>query len=313
MDMIVKFCDRTTTRQTQPWKKLSLSVSHLESQATVLHHKRLVSVNFNLPNISTRPINATSSMPATSLTTSPLSPTAARLPPESLCLLAQRGQALSLGACVCTLADDMTNASYNLFRADSQIDSDDSHSLSDILSRSCPFELLHMHRLMLAYITTHAFLRFGATPWLDDAAMSKALHLPISTDGQTLLHKQAFVLSHFHHATAAKPNENTFAQIGILLLELCFNKTLEQHPQWQFWQQTPNSVTDPILRLAVASMWARTVGDVWSLEGAQAVNWCLHFGRPQSDKWREEFASNVVEPLRNLCKNAGLDIDKRPD
>ncbi|GAB7328725.1 hypothetical protein MBLNU13_g00639t3 [Cladosporium sp. NU13] len=33
----------------------------------------------------------------------------------------------------------------------------------------------------------------------------------------------------------------------------------------------------------------------------------------QNDKWREEFASNVVEPLRNLCKNAGLDIDWRSD
>lgn len=232
---------------------------------------------------------------------------------ESLCLLAQKGQALRQGACVCTLADDATDASYALFRADSRIDSDEAHSLAEILSRSCPFELLHMHRMMLAYNITHAFLRFGATPWIDDTTMSKALHLPIASDGQTLLHKEAFVLSHFHHTSTSQPNNNTFPQIGILLLELCFDKTLEQHPQWQAWQQIPNCVADPVLRLAVATTWAKSAEDVWSLDGAQAINWCLHSARPQNDKWREEFASNVVEPLRNLCKNAGLDIEKRPE
>ena len=234
-------------------------------------------------------------------------------PSESLCILAQRGQVFNLGACVCTLADDATDARYNLLRADCKIDGDEAHSLADILSRRCPIELLHMHRLMLAYNITHAFLRFGATPWINDTAMSKALHLPLAPDGQTLLHKQAFIVSHFHHTSTSQPNDNTFPQIGILLLELCFNKTLEQHPQWQTWQQLPDSIADPVLGLAVATMWAKTVEDVWSLEGAQAINWCLHSARPSNAKWREEFAGNVVKPLRNLCKNAGLDIDKRPD
>lgn len=170
-----------------------------------------------------------------------------------------------------------------------------------------------MHRLLLAYNIAHAFLKFGATPWIDDAAMSKALHLPVATDGQTLMHKQAFVLSHFYRTSTSQPNDSTFPHIGVLLLELCFNKTLEQHPQWQTWQQLPKSVADPVLRLAVATMWAETVEDMWPIEGAQAISWCLHPARPQNDKWREEFASNVAEPLRNLCRNAGLDIDMRPD
>jgi len=312
MDMVVKFCDSKLVQQTRLWEKLSVSVSHLESQASAHPRKRPLAVNSNLPNTSMQSTSATRSKPTT-LGTNLASQSASTVPPESLCLLTQRGQALSLGACVCTLADDTTDAKYNLFRADSRIDSDEAHSLADILSRHCSFELLHMHRLMLAYNITHAFLRFGATPWIDDTAMSKALHLPVAPDGQTLLHKQAFVLSHFHSTSTSQPNDNTFPQIGILLLELCFNKTLEQHPQWQTWQQLPNSVADPVLRLAVATTWAKTVEDVWSIEGAQAINWCLHSARPQSDKWREEFASNVVEPLRNLCKNAGLDIDKRPD
>lgn len=104
-----------------------------------------------------------------------------------------------------------------------------------------------MHRLRLAYNITHAFLRFGATPWISDTAMSKALHLPMAPDGQTLLHKQSFVVSHFHHTPTSHPNDHTFPQTGILLLELCFNKTLEQHAQWQTWQQLPDSIADPVL------------------------------------------------------------------
>lgn len=312
MDMVVKFCDSKLVQQTRLWEKLSLSVSHLEPQTAAHHCRRPLTVNFNLPNTSMQPTSATNSK-STTLGANSVVQSASAATSESLCILAQRGQALSLGACVGTLADDTTDAMYNLLRADSRIDGDEAHSLADILSRRSPFELLHMHRLMLAYNITHAFLRFGATPWIDDTAMSKALHLPVTPDGQTLLHKQAFVLSHFHHKPASQPNDNTFPEIGVLLLELCFNKTLEQHPKWQAWQQLPDPIADPVLRLAVATIWAKTVEDVWSIEGAQAINWCLHSARPQNDKWREEFASNVVEPLRSLCKNAGLDIEKRSD
>ena len=307
LDMVVKFCDSKAIQQTRLWEKLSLSVSHLEPQTVAPRCKRPQAVTFNLPNT---PVQSTN---ATTISTNSVSQSALTVPSESLCLLAQKGQALGLGACVCTLADDATDARYDLFRADSRIDSDEAYSLADILSRRCPIELLHMHRLMLAYNITHAFLRFGATPWMNDTAMSTALHLPVAPDGQTLLHKQAFVVSHFHHTASSQPDDNTFPRIGILLLELCFNKTLEQHPQWHTWKQLPDPIADPALRVAVATMWAKKVEDVWTLQGTQAINWCLHSANPSNDKWREDFASHVVEPLRNLCKDASLEIDKRPD
>ena len=226
MDMVVNF---KMVQQPRLWEKLSLSVSHLEPQTVALCCRRPLAVNFNLPNAPTQPTNATSSS-VTTVSTSSVAQCQSTTFSESLCILAQRGQAFSLGACVYTLADDATDARYNLFRADCKIASDEAHSLADILSRRCAIELLHMHRLMLAYNITHAFLRSGATPWINDTAMSKALHLPMAPDGQTLLHKQAFVVSHFHHTSTSQPNDNTFHQIGILLLELYINKALEQHP-----------------------------------------------------------------------------------
>lgn len=193
MDMVVNF---KMVQQPRLWEKLSLSVSHLEPQTVALCCRRPLAVNFNLPNAPTQPTNATSSS-VTTVSTSSVAQCQSTTFSESLCILAQRGQAFSLGACVYTLADDATDARYNLFRADCKIASDEAHSLADILSRRCAIELLHMHRLMLAYNITHAFLRSGATPWINDTAMSKALHLPMAPDGQTLLHKQAFVVSHF--------------------------------------------------------------------------------------------------------------------
>jgi hypothetical protein len=316
MDMIVRFCDSNVVQQTRLWEKLSLSVSHYQSQTGSSHCGQPLRINFKLPNFTAQPSSFGPGPTNPKTLPNTPSPGLQGLPAnssESLCLLAQKGQALGPGACVCTLADDTTDFTYDFFRAVSSVDTDEAHSISDILSRSCPIELLYMHRLVLAYNIAHAFLRFGATAWLDGTAMSKALYLPIAPGGQTLLHKQAFVLSHFHLTPTPQLDDITFQKLGILLLELCFNKTLEQHPQWQSWQQMPTLVADPVLRFAVATTWARTVEDVWSVEGAQAINWCLHTARAQNHKWREEFAANVVEPLRTLCKNAGQDVDKRQE
>jgi len=139
MDMVVKFCDSKVIQKTQLWEKLSLSVSHLEPQTVALRCRRPLAVSFNLPNTLTQSTIATSSK-ATSVSTSSSTTSS-----ESLCILAQRGQAFNLVACVCTLADDATDARYNLLRTDCKIDSDEAHSLADILSRRCSIELLHMY------------------------------------------------------------------------------------------------------------------------------------------------------------------------
>lgn len=318
LDMTVKFRDRTTTPQAQHWEEMPVHVAR--RKLTALSYTSNIQadgspawVTFDLPdeliwqNASTRRGNSSASVSAGPANLGPLA-----VPKDSLCRLAERSQALQAGACICTLDNDTSDDIYGIFRARQQPKVDHVHCLSDILAHKCAFDLLYMHRLLLAYNITRSFLKLGATPWLDAGALSTAIYLPVAPDGKTMLHKQAFVLSQFHSANDAQPSDETFILLGILLLELCFNKTLEQHPQWQAWQKIPGLIIDPILRLAVATTWARTAEDVWSIDGAKAINWCLHCARSQNDKWREEFASNVFEPLRNLCQNAGLDIDKRP-
>ena len=319
LDMTVKFRDRTTTTQAQHWGDMPVHVARRRS--TALNHISNIKVDgspacvkFDLPDdlilqsISTRPGTSSLSISAGPANLGPLA-----APKDSLCRLAERSQALQAGACICTLDNDTSDDIYGIFRASQQPQVDHVHCLADILAHKGAFDLLHMHRLLLAYNITRSFLKLCATPWLNAGALSTSIYLPVAPDGQTMLHKQAFVLSQFHSTNDAQPSDDTFILLGILLLELCFNRTLEQHPQWQAWQKIPGLITDPVLRLAVATTWARTAEDVWSIDGAQAINWCLHCARSQNDKWREEFASNVVEPLRNLCTISGLDIDKRPD
>jgi hypothetical protein len=319
LDMTVKFREHTTAPQAQHWGEMPVHVARRrpiasDQTSNINDAGSPECARFDLPDefvrqsISTRHGSSSLSIPASPANLGPLV-----APRDSLCRLAESSQALQAGTCICTLDNDTSNDIYGVFRASEQPKIGRVHHLADILAHKSAFDLLHMHRLLLAYNTTRSFLKLCATPWLNAGALSTSIYLPVAPDGHTMLHKQAFVLSRFHSTNGAQPGDDTFILLGILLLELCFNKTLEQHPQWHAWQQIPGSITDPVLRLAVATTWARTAEDVWSIEGAQAINWCLHSARPQNQKWREEFASNVVEPLRNLCKNAGLDIETQPD
>jgi hypothetical protein len=316
LDMLVRFGDVQPIPQTPLWEKLSLSIAYSrtpQQALTALPNKVPSKVKFDLPNPGSQtPPSAKHAGSAIkqNVTSSPLAGTSGGSR-DSLCQLAQKGQTLEPGVCICTLIDDATNDMYEMSRAEIWPDDDQTSTLANVLAHNCNHELLHMHRLALAYNIANTYLKFGATSWLHEAIISKAVHLPLTQDGSTLLHRQAFVKSGFNDTAPHQPSNNTFPLLGILLLELCFNKTLEQDPQWQTWQQIPDSVADPVLRLAVATKWARDVEDVWSLEGAQAINWCLHLAKAHHDGWREEFASNVVEPLRILCNNAGLNIDKQ--
>ena len=130
--------------------------------------------------------------------------------------------------------------------------------------------------------------------------MSISTCVPVSADGKRLLHEQAFVGSSLHHGP--HPDDKVF---GILLLELCYNKPLEEH---DLFRSRPESKADPLIRSAVATEWAKNVGVVhqWSEGGAQAISWCLHNASSRNEGWRMKFATNVVEPLKILCDQAGL-------
>lgn len=207
---------------------------------------------------------------------------------------------------ICRLTDQTSHDAYKLLKADMPIDDERVHSLAEILEHRCPFDMGFRPRLTLAYEVVYWFLKLFATPWLNGAAISTSIRLPVSSNGQRLLYDQAFFLATFQITpVTTQPTNETFVSLGVLLLELCFNKTIEQHPRWP---TNTGSVPLSLLRKAIALEWAQNVEEQWPQEGCDAINWCLQYVPPQDDKWREDFASNVVEPIKTICINSGLNV-----
>jgi len=319
LDMLVNFCHNGAYREPRPWDKFSLSVTYSEAQqpqlSSPLQRSRPLLVRFDLSSAANASSvsSSTTSVAANTPCAIPVCPTPLDATNEDLCLLAKKSQAMIPGAYICALDDAMTNEAYAVIRAETSGDNSHAYSLEDILRNRYPVKLFYRYRLSLAYNIAHAFFKLCATPWLDERSLSATIHLPVSSDGHTLLHGKAFVMSNFHNAQNPQPNTDMFGLLGILLLELCFNEPLERHQAWQKYQRIPDATTDSDLRRTVAMAWVKDVKGEWSSEGSQAINWCLQSDLCQDDSWREAFACGVMRPLRSLCTKAGLGVDGRSD
>jgi hypothetical protein len=321
LDMLVKFCHNGASQKLRPWDKLSLSVTYSTAQEpqplSPLQRSRPPLVRFDLSsaaNDSSASSSVASSMTAYTSSAVPACPTPLDATNEDLCLLAKKSQTMFPGSYICALDDATSNEAYGVFRADTPSDDSRAYSLADILRNRYPVKLFYRYLLSLAYNIAHAFFKLCGTPWLDEKCLSSTIYLPVSSDGHTLLHGKAFVMSDFHTARESKPsNDDMFGLLGILLLELCFNEPLERHPAWQKYQKVPDATSDSDLRRTVAMAWVKDVKGEWASEGSQAINWCLQSDLSQDDSWREAFACNVMRPLRSLCTKAGLGVDGRSD
>ena len=320
LDMLVKFCHNGPSQELRPWEKLSLSVTYSEAQqsqlCSPLQRSGPLLIRFDMSsaaNDSSVSSSMTSSMTAPTPCAVPACPTPLDATNEDLCLLAKKGQTMIPGAYICALDDARTNEAYAVVRADTPSDNSEAYSLADILRGRHSVKLFYRYRLSLAYNIAHAFFKLCATPWLDEQCLSTTIFLPVSSDGRTLLHRKAFVMSDFHHTLTPQPNTDMFGLLGILLLELCFNEPLERHPAWQKYLRIADAPSDPDLRRTVAMAWVKDVKGEWSSEGSQAINWCLQSDLSQDDSWREAFVCNVLRPLRSLCTKAGLGVDGRSD
>lgn len=323
LDLLVKYS--SSAQNSYPWSSLSLTVNHTElpishtTGATPSKRRRIVrfgpsdavlqggggkvggatdavAAMFNsAPTITLPGALAPANIASNSSTRTGKAST-----DEGLCSLLQKSCVTKAGACICTLIDSKNDSAYGLFRTDTLADVEPTYTLREILQGQCSPELYHGPRLSIAHAITRSFLRLYTTPWLNESAMSTSICVPVTPDGKRLLHEQAFLHSHFEHTPNS--DDKTFALLGILLLELCYNRPLECHPRLK---QRPEMKTDYLVRNAVAIEWARDVEYVWGVEGAQAIGWCLHSASSRHEGWRADFATNVVEPLRTLSVHAG--------
>lgn len=98
---------------------------------------------------------------------------------------------------------------------------------------------------------------------------------------------------------AARPHGNCCHKLGVVLLELCFGKLLDEHANWQR-PLFAAARRDPMVRHFIGCQWPNDVEGEAGEKCANAVRYCLQ--QPpagwQGDKWREEFVQSVVWPLQ---------------
>ncbi|KAK6424120.1 hypothetical protein LTR95_016434 [Oleoguttula sp. CCFEE 5521] len=174
----------------------------------------------------------------------------------------------------------------------------DDVTLSDVLESKALTTLTRVQRYSLAATLASSVLQYEATPWVRSWA-SNAVHFPkdiASTHPGIAPQEQPFLLTAL---TPAPPStEDSFKALGTLLLELCFGKTLDEH---SIWQQPAFSAakTNPMLRQFVATEWLKEADGEAGEQFASAIRWCLQQAPAllNDDKWRTDFAQQVVWPL----------------
>lgn len=108
--------------------------------------------------------------------------------------------------------------------------------------------------------------------------------------------------------TANPPHQadRSFASLGIMLMELAFGLTLEDHELWHNAGFGGNEDA-PLYRTMVAKVWADTLEGEVDPGYSEAVAWCLNESPMALDgeAWRKELANRVVLPLQASCEHIG--------
>ncbi|KAI9050907.1 hypothetical protein LZ554_005021 [Drepanopeziza brunnea f. sp. 'monogermtubi'] len=180
-----------------------------------------------------------------------------------------------------------------------------------------------LQRFQIALILTSSHIQLHPTPWLNSQwSKREILFIYEATDPSKICTDQPYVSRSLSRAlgqttaTTAAPNpasnytfQNSIRNLGIILLELCFGKVVEDHTlSSDLGMAAADDKRLQFLKYCVATEWLKEVVEEAGPEYANAVNWCLHHdpGSTGADgveeRWREVMFSNVVEPLRR-CRD----------
>ncbi len=94
--------------------------------------------------------------------------------------------------------------------------------------------------------------------------------------------------------------------LGIVLLELCFGRLIEQHPARIKFPTVEDGQINGAFDLLAALEWLKEVNDEAGPEFADSIGWCLAGCRTLSKgsdgAWRRQMLEKVVEPLDRCYK-----------
>ncbi|KAF7558495.1 hypothetical protein G7046_g5664 [Stylonectria norvegica] len=91
--------------------------------------------------------------------------------------------------------------------------------------------------------------------------------------------------------------------LGIILLELCFGRILEDHAYRKKWSAGQNDQERAVFDIMAARDWQCHVNEEAGFDYAEAVAWCLGGNRSTPpDRWRQDMLRKVIQPLQR-CRD----------
>lgn len=188
-------------------------------------------------------------------------------------------------------------------------------TLAQILSQGKPARLSRKQRYNVALHLASSFVQLMSTPWITKSLNKAAIEFYQNTGGTQL--SPPLIARRFEPEEADPGEEDLGAQstglntaainaLGVLLLELCFGKPIEEHA---FRESLGDGGFNPDVAAAfdlmAALQWqAEVVGEAGS-DYSEAVEWCLRGCHTAASNaaWRKEMVQKVVAPLErcNSC------------
>lgn len=213
----------------------------------------------------------------------------------------------SQGDCYGLLVDHDSDRQYSVSNTSdlNTVSAADATTLSSVLSRQISGSTLNrMQRYSIAATLVSSVVQLESTPWAPRWEADK-VHFPKSDPAipsQVLMADRPYILTDF--GTSKPPRDDRFKALGIVLLELCFGKPLDDHPLWQ----NPGfaaAKTNPMMRHFVATEWMKDVVGEAGEQYANALKWCFQQAPASTadEKWRADFAQSVAWPLQECFES----------
>lgn len=175
-------------------------------------------------------------------------------------------------------------------------------SLNCVLSEDFEGQLTRRQRYSVALLLASSVAQLQFTPWLNNTLTKEdVLFFPCEDDGCSVSYQEPFIRQGFPPQYPATLDtgayDRDFVSLGILLLELCFGRRLEDHPLRKNHTDETGQSKQAFDHMA-ALKWCQGVRDEGGDDYASAVNWCFVTGAMNGNQsWRGEFIKNVIRPL----------------
>ncbi|KAH7324281.1 hypothetical protein B0I35DRAFT_475541 [Stachybotrys elegans] len=174
-------------------------------------------------------------------------------------------------------------------------------SLDFILSEEFVGYMSRRQRYSIALLLASSVAQLRFTPWIKtNLTKHDVLFFPRETDDMGDIHYEPFIRQSFDTAkTRVRSSEAescNFYSLGIILLELCFGRRLEDHPMRK---KHPAGTGEEKMAfdLMVALKWSCSVRDEGGDDYAAAVKWCFTGANEDAGSWRGDVIDNVIRPL----------------